>query len=142
MSKPFKAITPGCPQIVIPKRYSLKSLVKPCRPKNRNSATNRIISNFYHLTYDATQKADDDAPPVIIQSRDQATSTDDLPRTPVKSPPMDAIRNTQQPQTKSIDPSTARLYIRIKKSLLRKMLQKIRHLNAQLKEVMVPDTPE
>lgn len=98
--------------IVIPDRYSV-NLQKSNRPLN--TPTRKIIDNFYHLNYEATQKPKDRK---SIQTRDQATNTD-----PPPPPPTIAI---EPEMTKPISrKANSSLFIRVKRSFLKKLIGRV-----------------
>lgn len=131
------------PLVVVPPRYSI-NMTK--LGQAQNSATKKIMSNFYHLTYDPTQQPVasqqtmpsqqplPSPPKKIIKVRDQCTNTDDLPLpSPFYQP--EGIKKRR----KSTSP---RCFVRVKKSLLREMIQRIREQEALLRQIVFPDTQE
>lgn len=137
------------PLVVVPPRYSI-NMTKAGKPQN--SATKKIMSNFYHLTYDPTQQPVPSQQPTssqqlvpsqepipsppkkIIKVRDQCTSTEDLP---VPSP-----YNQPGGIKKRRKSTSPRCFVRVKKSLLREMIQRIREQEAILKRIVFPDSQE
>lgn len=114
------------PAIKIPDNYSVhRGPVKP----PLNSATKKIINNFYHLTHEATQtqqrRQRQTKKPVSLSPSptlvDKATDTDDLSRGRAKS--------TYEPS------EDARVFIRVKKSFLLKLIKRCKEQSTQLDEV-------
>lgn len=105
--------------IVIPQKYSLKVQKKFLAEKNQ--ATNKIISNFYHLTYAPTQEEP-------IHSAVEQESRYQDPQDDVCPPPTTSDAEKQVvPATTGNEEKKKSKFIRVKKSLLLKMFKKIRH---------------
>lgn len=123
MSKPrFPRFFKNRSTLNIPARYSFTIRRRSNSP---NMATRRILQNFYHLNNEPTQR--EIVPEIILC--DQETSTDDLPG---PEPPVTelGISPNREPVTSTDDENlgrgNSRFYIRVKKSFLRKLLERLR----------------
>lgn len=96
--------------ITVPERYSV-NLQKPNRPLN--TPTRKIIDNFYHLNYDSTQRPKKQQ----TVTRDQATNTD--PPTPP------TIHGNPKKDRTSCRDKDSSLFIRVKKSFLKKLIGRV-----------------
>lgn len=109
------------PAIKIPDIFSVPVCRRgPVKPPP-NTATKKIINNFYHLTHEATQTQQRrQTKPIASTHVDKTTSTDDLRA---------RTRSAYEPS------EDARLFIRVKRSLLLKLVNRIKEQSAQLDEV-------
>lgn len=127
-----KRVSRGRAPLVIPEKYANTSIVHQ-NPGRTNGATMRIMSNFYNLTYDATQKEQGNRiSPKRIETCDKTTDTKDLPE---KTVIIEELNPPKEPKRSKESKGDSKLYIRVKRSLLKKMFKQIQEQSNLLKKL-------
>lgn len=129
--KPLARASRSCSPIIAPNKLSI-DLNRSTR--SANSATKKILNNFYHLTYDATQKSQQDEKSSVVKDKDDAVP----PTKPVRDLDKEfndsASTHHHRHKTTFLDMNKKdqeknfkdRPYVKVKKALILRMVERIK----------------